>query len=107
MYSRNIRIALKVDSAPEFKRLFERKIIPLLRRQKGFLDEISFIAAERNEAVAISFWDRQENADAYNHTAYLDVLRILSTVVAGMPIMDTFEVVTSTFRRTAASPDFL
>jgi hypothetical protein len=102
MYTRNVRIELKADSVPEFTRLLEKEIIPLLRHQKGFQDEISF-AAERNEAVAISFWDNQENAEAYNHAAYLDVLRVLSKVVAGMPIMDTFEVGTSTFRRITAS----
>ena len=103
MYSRNVRIKLKADSVPEFTRLLEEEIIPLLRKQKGFKDEISFLAPERNEAVAISFWDKQDNAEAYNHAAYLDVLRLLSKVAAGMPIMDTFEVGTSTFRRITAS----
>ena len=103
MYSRNVRIKLKADSVPEFTRLLEEEIIPLLRKQKGFQYEISFLAPERNEAVAISFWDKQDNAEAYNHAAYLDVLRLLSKVAAGMPIMDTFEVGTSTFRRITAS----
>ena len=73
MYARNIRIKLNADSVPEFTRLLEEEIIPLLRKQKGFQDEISFLAPERNEAVAISFWDKQDNAEAYNHAAYLDV----------------------------------
>ena len=80
-----------------------RRLFPYSVKQKGFQDEISFLAPERNEAVAISFWDKQDNAEAYNHAAYLDVLRLLSKVAAGMPIMDTFEVGTSTFRRITAS----
>ena len=103
MYTRNVRIKLKANSVPEFTRLLEEEIIPLLRNQKGFQDEITLVSPERNEAVAISFWDKQDNAEAYNHAAYLDVLRILSKVAAGMPIMDTFEVGTSTFRRITAS----
>lgn len=99
MYTRNVKIKLKAGSVPEFTRLLEKEVIPLLRQQKGFQDEISFVAPERNEAVGISFWDNQENAEAYNHAAYLDVLRVLSRVAAGMPIMDTFEVGTSTFHR--------
>jgi hypothetical protein len=99
MYTRNVRIKLKADSVPEFTRLLEKEIIPLLRQQKGFQDEICFVAPERDEAVAISFWDNRETAEAYNHVAYLDVLRVLSKVAAGMPIMDTFEVGTSTFHR--------
>ena len=91
MYARNVRIKLKTDSAPEFARLVEKEIIPLLHKQKGFKDEISFVSPERNEAMAISFWDKQDDAESYNHVAYLDVLKVLSKVVEAMPIMNTFE----------------
>lgn len=47
------------------------------------------VAPQRNEAIAISFWDKQVHAEAYNHIAYLDVLRILSKVVEEMPIVET------------------
>src|SRR5688572_2814620 len=78
MYTRNVRIKLKANGAPEFRRILETEIIPLLRKQEGFQDEMLFVAPQRNEAVAISFWDKQVNAEAYNHIAYLDVLRMLS-----------------------------
>ena len=103
MYSRNDRIRLKSDSAPEFARLFEKEIIPLLRKQTGFKDEISFVSPERNEAMAVSFWDKQDDAKFYNHVAYLDVLRVLSKVVDGMPTTETFEVANSTSHQIAAS----
>jgi hypothetical protein len=103
MYARNVRIKLKADSAQEFARLVEKEIIPILRKQKGFKDEISFVSLERNEAVSISFWDEQEDAEFYNHVAYLDVLRVLSKVVKAMPIMKTFEVSNSTSHNIAAS----
>jgi quinol monooxygenase YgiN len=103
MYTRNVRIKLRADSVQEFRRLVEQKIIPLLQTQKGFQDEITFVTLERNEAVAISFWDSQENADAYNHVTYLDVLRTLSKVIEGMPIVETFEVIDSTSLKIASS----
>ena len=40
-------------------RILKGEIIPLLRRQKGFEDEISFIAPERNQALAISLWEER------------------------------------------------
>jgi len=103
VYARNVTIKLKPNSAPEFARLIENEIIPLLRRQKGFNDVISFVSPERNEAMAISFWDKQEDAESYNHVPYVDVLRILSKVIEAMPIMKTFEVSNSTCRQIAAS----
>ena len=84
MYSRNVRVKLKAKSTAEFTRILE-EIIPLLRRQKGFEDEISFIAPERNEAVAISVWDKKDDAEAYNRKIYPDVLKGLSKVIEGAP----------------------
>lgn len=103
MYSRNVTIKLKADGAAEFTRTLEKEIIPLLRKQKGFQDEMSFVAPERNEAVAISFWDKKDNAEAYNRETYPEVLRALSKVVEGTPRVETFEVVNSTSHKIAAS----
>ena len=105
MYARKLRIKLRAEGVQEFRRLLERKIIPLLRAQKGFQDEITVVGSKRNEAMAISFWDSQENADAYNHVAYLDVLRALSNVVESLPIVETFEVLDSTLYKTKFSEE--
>jgi len=102
MNARNVKIKLKANCAAEFIRLLESDILPLLRKQKGFRDEITFVAPNRNEAIAISFWDSQGDADAYNHIAYLDVLRVLSKVVDVLPIVETFEVANSTTHDIAA-----
>ncbi len=103
MYARNVKVKLRANSAPEFRRLLRQRIIPLLRTQEGFRAEITLITPQRNEAIAISFWDREENADAYNHVAYLDVLRVLSKVVESVPIVETFEVADSTLHESAVS----
>ena len=103
MYTRNVSIKLKSNSAAEFTRTLEKEIIPLLRKQKGFQDEISFVAPERNEAVAISFWDKRDNAEGYNREKYPEVLKALSKVVEGTPRVETFEVANSTSHQIAAS----
>lgn len=103
MYARNVRIKLRANSAPEFSRLLANEIIPFLHKQKGFQDEITLVAPQRNEAIAISFWDNQDNAEAFNHVAYLDVLKALSKVVASVPIVESFEAANSTFHEIAAS----
>jgi hypothetical protein len=103
MYTRNLRFELRADSLHEFRRILEHKIIPLLRTQRGFQDEMTFVTSKRNEAIAISFWDSQENADAYNHVAYLDVLRALSKVIERLPKVETFEVIDSTLHNMASS----
>ena len=103
MYSRNVSFKLKPESAAEVTSILEGQIIPLLRRQKGFEDEISFIAPERDEALAISLWDKKEDAEAYNQKTYPQVLRALSKVIEGAPKVETFEVGNSTSHQIAAS----
>ena len=65
MFSRNVSYKLRAKSAAEFTGIVEGEIIPLLRRQKGFDDAISFIAPERNEAITISLRDKKEDAEAH------------------------------------------
>ena len=66
MFGRQITMKLKANSAKELTRINENEIIPLLRKHKGFRDETTFIAPERSEAIANSFWDSKEDADAYS-----------------------------------------
>src|SRR5438552_12792515 len=83
MYARNVSIHLKANTAGEFTRTLEKDVLPLLRKQNGFKDEISFLTSDRSEAVAISLWDRKEDADNYNRDIYPQVLTSLAKVVEG------------------------
>jgi hypothetical protein len=99
MFARKVSMQLKPDSASELRRRFDKDIIPLLRKQKGFQDEITFIAAGGREAFGISLWDRTEDAEAYSRGAYPEVAKLLAPIVEGTPRVETFEVATSTFHR--------
>jgi len=102
VFARSVSIKLKANGAPEFSRLIENEILPLLRKQSGFRDEITLIATERSEAVAISFWETKENAEDYNRTGYPEILKILEKVVGGTPKVETFELSNSTLHKLAA-----
>ena len=102
MFIRNVTLKLKPNTAPEFNRIMENEILPLLRKQPGFRDEITFVAPERSEVVAISFWETKENCETYNQTGYPEVLKIVSKFVEGTPKVETFELLTSTLHKLAA-----
>jgi hypothetical protein len=102
MFARHVSIQLKADSAPEFNRLIDNEILPLLRKQKGFRDEMTLVAPERSLALAISLWDTKGDAEAYNRAGYSEVLKALSKLVEGTPKVETFEVGNSTFHKSAA-----
>ncbi len=102
MFSRHVTIKLRANSAVEFSRVIENDIIPLLRGQKGFRDEVTFVIPERSEAVALSFWETKEDAEAYSRTGYQEVLKLLSNLVEGDPKIETYDVTSSTFHKIAA-----
>jgi len=102
MYIRNVTLHLKANSANEFTRTLETDVLPVLRKQNGFKDELAFVGANGSEAVSISMWDRKESAEAYGRDTYPSVLKSLSKVVEGTPKVDTYEVTNSTFHKIAA-----
>ena len=102
MFTRNVSMKLKANSTPEFNRLIENEILPLLRKQAGFRDELIFVAPERSEAVAISIWETKENAQTYDRTVYPEVLKMVSKFVDGTPKVENFELVSSTIHKFAA-----
>jgi hypothetical protein len=102
MFARRVYMRLKPDSVAEFTQKLETEVIPLLRKQNGFQDEIAFVSPGGKEAFALSLWTRAEDAEAYNHGSYPAVEKIMSTVVEGSPRIETFEVANSTFHRIAS-----
>ena len=102
MFARSISVHLKPNSVAEFTRLIETDTLPLLRKQKGFRDEMTFVVPGGTEAVGISLWDQKENADAYSRDAYPGVLKTLGKVVEGIPQVRIYEVSNSTFHKIAA-----
>jgi hypothetical protein len=104
MFTRHVIMELKPNTTTtEFTNVVESKILPLLRKQKGFRDEMTFVAADRSEAIAISFWDTKEEAEAYNVSGYPEVLKTLTSLVEGMPRVGVAELATSTLQKLAAA----
>ena len=103
MFTRHVIMEVKPNAATEFTNVIDNKIVPVLRKQKGFRDLITFAAPDRSEAIAISFWDTKEEAEAYNISVYPEVLKNLAGMVEGTPRVGTAEVVTSTFQKLAAA----
>jgi len=77
MFARSVSFHLKPGRSAEFTRLLDKDVIPVLRKQPGFQDEIAFVAPGGLDAVGISMWDLKENAEIYARGAYPGVLRAL------------------------------
>jgi hypothetical protein len=102
MFARNVSFHLKSNMLSEFTRTFDKDILPLLRKQHGFKDEITFSGPGGIDVTAISLWDNKVSAENYNTTSYPEVLKALARFIEGTPKVQTSDVVNSTFHKIAA-----
>ena len=103
MFARNVSIHLKSNMLSDYSRTFEKEVLPLLRKQNGFKDEITFSSLGDTEVTAISLWDNKANADTYNTNTYPEVLKTMARFIEGTPKVQTGEVVNSTFHKISAA----
>ena len=102
MFSRIITMHLKPNSASQLAKAVEEQVLPVLRKQEGFRDEIFFVSTDGKSATAISFWDRQANAESYSDKAYPQVAQMLTNLVEGSPQVKTYDVFSSSCHKIAA-----
>ena len=103
MFARHVSMQLKPNTRAEFSQTIEKEVLPILRKQHGFQDEIVFVApGSGTELVAISLWDTKEDAEAYHRGSYPEVVKALAKVVEGTPEVRNFDVANSTLQKTAA-----
>jgi|SRR5579862_4605458 hypothetical protein len=102
MFARNVSIHLKSNMLSDYTRSFEKDVLPLLRKQNGFKDELTLAGPGGVDLTAISLWDNKIDADAYNTNTYPQVLKTLAKFIEGTPKVQSWDVVNSTFHTNAA-----
>ena len=103
MFARNVSIHLKPNTLSDFKQTFEKEIVPVLRKQPGFRDELALSGDNDTYVTAISLWDSKEQADAYNTSAYPTVLKTLDRYLDGPPKVRASAVLSSTSHKVTAA----
>jgi heme-degrading monooxygenase HmoA len=103
MFVRKVSMRLKADSAAAFIRKMEDEIIPLLRKQQGFLNEMTLLPQNGKEVYAFSFWESSTDAERYDQTAFAQATELLSASIEGPLRVHTYMVANSTFQKMAAA----
>ena len=104
MFARLVNMRLKHNVVYEFNMTMERDVLPLLRKQKGFRDELTLVASNGIDVVKVSLWDRRQDAENYDCEAYTQVQEMLSEVTEGTPQVQNYDVSLSTAHETIAQP---
>jgi len=92
-YARNVQFHIKNGKEVEFNNLFEKEVLPVLRKQEGFQEEVTLVNPKG--AQFISLWDNQKNAQVYETKTYPQVLAKLTPFIEGTPNVETYETASS------------
>ena len=103
MYTRVVELTSKSGKARELSTTINDKVLPILKRQGGFVDETVLVSdTEETRILALSFWNSREDAERYNREQYPTINELIQNLVASAPKVQTFTVDLSTAHRIAA-----
>lgn len=96
MFIRQLKAHYKPEKFELFNKRMEKEVIPMLQKQKGFRDELSFFDKDKNEAFSMSFWDSKEFADKYARDVYPSIQKKMEDTLKDTPQLRSFDVANST-----------
>jgi len=106
MFARKAFFRLKsISMSSDFKQAFDNEVLPLMRRQKGFVGLVMLANPGSLQRITTSLWESAADASAYDQHAYPKVLKILLRTVEGFPKIHTYDEVTFTLDTAISQPE--
>jgi heme-degrading monooxygenase HmoA len=87
--ARSVRFDIATDKNEQFQTLFKNEILPTLKKQDGFKDELLLVKDQH--VLAISVWNNADSARKYESTTYPQLDKKLRPVMTGTPTVETFQ----------------
>ena len=103
MFTRTVEVTSKSGKARELASTINGKVLPILKKQKGFVDETVLVSdTEDNRVLSLSFWNSKEDAERYQQEQYPAIHEMVRHLLEAEPVIRTFNVDSSTTHRIAA-----
>ncbi len=104
MFTRVVEMTSRSGKTNEVANMIHDKVVPILRKQAGFVDETVLTSeTEPTRILALSFWNTREDAERYHREQYPKINEMLSPHLESAPVIQTFNVHSSTTHKIAAS----
>jgi heme-degrading monooxygenase HmoA len=84
MFARIINCEVKLEKKEEFVKVIKNEVLPILKKQTGFLEVLPFFPERMKEelVITISLWATKADAERYEREFYPKVLNILKPYLA-------------------------
>lgn len=103
MFTRVVELTTKLGQDQQLSDSIHDKVLSILKKQKGFVDEIVLVSdKDDNRVLGLSFWDTKEDAEQYHRTDYSKVQETIRPFLDAEPVVRTFDVQSSTTHKIAA-----
>lgn len=104
MFTRTVELTTKPGKAKELSNTINDKVLPILKKQVGFVDETVLASdTDHDRVLAISFWNTKEDAERYNREQYPAIHEMMRPILDADPVVRTFNVDSSTTHKIAAT----
>jgi heme-degrading monooxygenase HmoA len=87
--ARSVRFEIAPDKNEQFHSLFRNEVLPILKKQDGFKDELLLV--QDQHVLAISVWNDMDSARKYESATYPQLDKALRPVMTGRPTVETFK----------------
>ena len=103
MFTRIVELTAKPGKNKQLSDIINDKVLPILKKQKGFVDETVLLSDKNdNRVLSLSFWNTKEDAEQYHRVEYQKVHETVQRLLESEPVIRTFNVHSSTSLRIAA-----
>jgi heme-degrading monooxygenase HmoA len=93
MFTRVVEVTSKSGKARELTNTINEKALPILKKQRGFTDEIVLVSdTEPDRVLSISFWNTKEDAELYHREQFSKIQDSIRHLLEGEPQIRTFNV---------------
>ena len=87
--ARSVRFDIAADKNEEFHTLFRNEVLPMLKKQAGFKDELLLVKDQH--VLAISVWNDVDSARKYESATYPQLDKTLRPVMSGKATVEAFK----------------
>ncbi len=93
MFARLTTVQIKLNRIDEFIKRYEESVVPAAKSQKGYCGVYLFVDRKTGNGVAVSLWDKEEDALANEQNLYYqEQVAKFITFFKKNPIREGYEV---------------
>jgi|SRR5689334_17072327 heme-degrading monooxygenase HmoA len=87
--ARSVRFDIAANKNEEFHTLFQSQVLPKLKKQDGFKNELLLV--DKQHVLAISVWNNADAARKYETATYPEIDKALRPIMEGRATVETFQ----------------